>query len=566
MMSVSKSKKLLLSLLMVIALTLAFVPMASAQGPVNITILHTNDVHGNLEVDYQGRGGAANIAGYVDEVKAEVGAENVILLDAGDTMQGQPISNLLEGASVIDVWNMVGYKAAAFGNHEFDWGQNVLAARVAQSNYPWLAANIVVAGSNDHPAWVKPWTVVEVAGVKLGIIGLGYTETPSITRKGLTDGLEFQDPVAAVSRYYDEVMAQSDALILLVHIGWEDRSEHKGGETIATELAAAGKPVDLIIGGHSHEEAEAPHMTGETPYIIAYQYGRWMGRADVTIDPAAQKLTLVNWEGHAINDGEVTPNADIAAKVADYATQMEPITKEVVGSTSVSLVRDYNAESNMGNIVTDAMRDYAKVDIAFTNPGGLREDILLAEGETEHSIAWGETYAVMPFGNTLYNMDLTGAQIMELLNQSATLHKGILQSSGIAWSYYNDCDCNEPTAWGALDVKVGGEPLQLDQVYRVTTNDFLAGGQDEWTTFADGTNRENTYVDIQEVFNDYIGAHSPIAPAVEGRVTKVAVPAELPVSGVAMPMEQMASVTILLGATFIIFGVYVKRRERDRVA
>ena len=104
------------------------------------------------------------------------------------------------------------------------------------------------------------------------------------------------------------------------------------------------------------------------------------------------------------------------------------------------------------------------------------------------------------------------------------------------------------------------------KVYRVTTNDFLAGGQDEWTTFADGTNRENTCVDIQEGFNDYIGAYSPIAPAVEGRVTKVEVPAELPVSGVAIPMEQMASVTILLGATFIVFGVYVRRRERDKVA
>ena len=564
-MSVSKSKRLLLSLLTVIALTLPLVPMASAQGPVSIAILHTNDVHGNLEVDYKGRGGMANIAGYVDEVKAEVGAENVVLLDAGDAMQGQPISNLLDGASTIDLYNMMGYKAAAIGNHEFDWGQDVLAARVAQSNFPWLAANIVVASTNDHPAWVTPWTVVEVAGVKLGIIGLGYTETPSITRKGLTDGLEFQDPVAAVSRYYDEVEAQSDALILLVHIGWDDRGEHKGGETIATELAAAGKPVDLIVGGHSHEQAEAPHMAGETPYIIAYQYGRWMGRADVTVDPAAKKLTLVNWEGHAINDGEVTPNADVAAKVAEYAMQMEPITKKVVGSTSVSLVRDYNAESNMGNIVTDAMRDYAKVDIAFTNPGGLREDILLAEGETEHSITWGETYAVMPFANTLYNMDLTGAQIMEILNQSATLHKGIIQSSGITWSYYNDCDCNEPTTWGAVDVKVGGEPLQPDKVYRVTTNDFLAPGGDEWTTFAEGTNRENTYVDMQEVVNDYIGAHSPIAPAVEGRITKVDVPAELPVSGIELPLEQMASVTILLGATFIVFGIYIRRRERDKV-
>jgi 2',3'-cyclic-nucleotide 2'-phosphodiesterase (5'-nucleotidase family) len=530
-----------------------------AQGPVSFTILHTNDVHGNLEVDSSGRGGVANVAGYIEQVGAEVGAENVLYLDAGDTMQGQPISNLFEGASTIDIFNTMGVKAIALGNHEFDWGQDVLAARVADSGFPWLAANIVVAGTDEHPAWVTPWTVVDVAGVKLGIIGLGYTETPSITRKGLTDGLEFQDPVEAVLRYYDEVKAQSDALILLTHIGWDDRSEHKGGETIATELAAAGKPVDLIIGGHSHEEAEAPHWAGETPYVIAYKYSRWVGRADVTVDPAAKKLSLVSWEGHPINDGEVTPNAEIAAKVDQYALELEPLTEKVVGVSTLSLVRDYNAESNMGNIVTDAMRDYTKADIAFTNPGGLREDILLAEGEAEHSITWGETYAVMPFGNTLYDMDLTGAQVMVLLNQSATLHKGILQSSGITWSYYNDCDCKEPTAWGALEVEVGGEPLQLDKVYRVTTNDFLAGGQDEWTTFADGTNRENTYVDMQEVFNEYIGANSPIAPAVEGRVTKVDVPAELPATGgmpIPIPIVLTAAGFALAGA-----GLLVRRRQ-----
>jgi 2',3'-cyclic-nucleotide 2'-phosphodiesterase (5'-nucleotidase family) len=557
-MSVSKSKRIFLSLLVVMALALPLVPVASAQGPVNFTILHTNDFHGNLQVDYAARGGAANLAGYADAVKAEVGADNVILLDAGDNMQGQPISNLLDGASVVDVWNMMGYKAAAVGNHEFDWGQDTLAARVAQSNFPWLGANIVLAGTNDHPNWVTPWTVVDVAGVKLGIIGLGYTETPGITRKGLTDGLEFQDPVAAVLRYYDEVKAQSDALILLTHIGWDDRSEHKGGQTIATELAAAGKPVDLIIGGHSHEEAEAPHMAGDTPVVIAYQYGRWMGRVDVTVDPTAKKLTLVNWEGHAINDGEVTPDAEVAAKVAEYAAEVEPLTKVVVGSSTAGLVRDYNAESNMGNIVTDAMRDYTKADIAFTNAGGLREDIPLAEGEAEHNITWGETYAVMPFANTLFNMDLTGAQIMEILNQSATLHKGIIQSSGITWSYYNDCSCNEPTVWGALDVKVGGEPLQLDKAYRVTTNDFLAPGGDEWVTFAEGTNRENTYIDMQEVVNDYIGARSPIAPAVEDRITQVEVPAELPATGgIPMPMP-----IVLTAVGFALAGTGLLVRQK----
>jgi 5'-nucleotidase/UDP-sugar diphosphatase len=308
---------------------LSFVSMVSAQRPVNITILHTNDIPGNLAVDYRGRGGIANITGYVDEVKAEVGAENVILLDAGDTVEKKSSSNAFDGEATVDIYNLMGYKAVAIGNREFDWGQDMLANWVAQSDFPWLAANIVLAGTDDHPDWVTPWTVVEVAGVKLGIIGLGTTETPNIARHGLTDGLEFQDPVTAVLRYYDEVRAQSNVLILLAHTGWEDRGEHKGGETIATELAAAGKPVNLIIGGHSHEAAKEPHMAGDTPYLIAYQYGRWVGRADITVDPATQTLTLVSWEGHVINDGEVTPNAEIAAKLTEHETKSATPTSKV---------------------------------------------------------------------------------------------------------------------------------------------------------------------------------------------------------------------------------------------
>jgi 5'-nucleotidase len=145
------------------------------------------------------------------------------------------------------------------------------------------------------------------------------------------------------------------------------------------------------------------------------------------------------------------------------------------------------------------------VDVAFTNPGGLRENILIPDGAAlPYTVTWGDTFDVLPFGNTLYLMDLTGAQIQELLDQSARLYKGILQTSGSGYYWYNDTGDDTATAWGAYGVEVGGEPLVRDQVYRVVTNDFLAGGQDGWTTFADGTNRWNTYYDMQAGFVEYI--------------------------------------------------------------
>ena len=139
----------------------------------------------------------------------------------------------------------------------------------------------------------------------------------------------------------------------------------------------------------------------------------------------------------------------------------------------------------------------ASVDIAFTNPGGLRADITIPDGATlPHRITWGDTFDVLPFGNTLFLMDLTGAQIQDLLDQSAKLYKGILQTSGASYYWYNDTG-NEPHRLGRLRREIGGEPLDRDEIYRIVTNDFLAGGQDGWTTFADGTNRWNTYYDMQ---------------------------------------------------------------------
>jgi 5'-nucleotidase len=166
----------------------------------------------------------------------------------------------------------------------------------------------------------------------------------------------------------------------------------------------------------------------------------------------------------------------------------------------------------MGDIVTDSMRWTAdlyddgelneSVDIAFTNPGGMRSDILIPEGTSTNT--WGDTFDTLPFGNTLYLMDLTGAQIQELADQSARLYKGILQTSGASYYWYNDTGGDDAAAWGAYGIEVDGDPLVRDQVYRVVTNNFLAGGQDGWTTFADGTSRWDTYYDMQQGFVEYI--------------------------------------------------------------
>jgi uncharacterized repeat protein (TIGR01451 family) len=487
---------------------------------VNITILHTNDFHGNLETDYKGRGGAAYLAAVIDSIRSARDTDNVLLLDAGDVFFGAPpISQLLLGESTIDIFNMMGYDVAAFGNHEFDKGQTVLISRTTQSDFPWVGANIVLSGTEwTHPDWVQPYVTLTVGSpnpVTLGIIGVDTDETPQVTIKGATDGLVFKDLTETILYYYDEVMAQSDALIVLAHMGTEDSGPYKGLATVARELVDAGKPVDLMIGGHQHEYMDTPTVISDTTIIVAYQYGRVLGDAQVSIDTDTKSLSVLTYTYHTISN-TLAYNSVISDQVAYWAGQVVTQVNQIVGHTYMSLTRDYNGEATMGNLVADSMLWKAdeyddgevngSVDIAITNPGGLRADIEIPAGTgmLPYTITWGATFNVLPFANTLFYMDLTGAQIQTLLDQAASLYKGIAPSAGLSFYWYNDTGNDTPTAWGAYGVEVNGQPLERDEVYRVVTNNFLAGGQDGWTTFADGTNRWDSYFDMQEGLNEYI--------------------------------------------------------------
>ena len=602
-MRIRKGKLLIVAVIVAMfipAAALAKPPAAApaAEGTVQITLLHTNDFHGRLEADSSGRGGSANIAGVVNSIRDDVGAGNVALLDAGDVYFAAPaISQLLMGESTIDVYNLMGYDVATFGNHEFDKGQTELAARVGQSDFPWLGANVVLEGTDwDMPPWAQPYELLDIGGITLGVLGLAGEETPGVTLIGTTEGLVFKDLTETILHYYDEVMAAADAMVVLVHMGTNDSGPYEGLTTVAQALIDAGKPVDLMIGGHQHQAISAPVMVGDTAIVSAGYYGRWLGQVDVSINTATRKLTVDSYQLHTIledssvialmasvqtmfDDGEISAKVlnsilkklenaqkaltrgngtvaanllkafinevtaqagkaisaeaadallmdanwllsdtdlEVAARVAYWADIVAPIVNEPVILSNIDLTRDYNDESLIGDIVTDSMLWKAdeyddgevngSVDIAFTNPGGLRADIVLPPGETyPFTVTWGDTFDVLPFGNTLYMMDLTGAQIQTLLDQSANLYKGILQTAGASWYWYNDCGCNTPTAWGAYGVEVEGAPLDRDQTYRVVTNNFLAGGQDGWTTFAEGVNRWDTYYDMQQGLVEYLG-------------------------------------------------------------
>lgn len=512
------------------------VPALAPNAVVTITILHTNDFHGQLEalgsctVSRCDSPGIAKVSTVISQVRTSVGAANVLLVDAGDEMQGSLISNLKKGQPTIDLFNYLGYQAATFGNHEFDWGQQVLYSRTLQADYPFLAANVVVSntGSCASAGWdvptnfeMQPWMTMTVGApgnqAVVGLIGVASVETPYITIASATDGLCLKDPADSIAHHYSAIKAAgADVIIVISHNGFNDGGYGYGftvygDKTLANKLYEKGTPVDLIIGGHSHTDVTTTVKITNTLVTQAAQWGRKVGRVDLVLDTNTD--TVITSTYQSLPTWNATPDPDTANYLytnwtSDPAYQAQ--IKEVFGWSNVNLIRNYNGNSLMADFVDDAILNDLNndanpnndADIFFQNPGGVRADITNpVSPTTPFSLTYGMLFTVLPFGNQTIVGDLTGAQIYDLLQQSATLFKGALQPAGLRYTFYSYTDtlaspAPQPYAWGAYSITVRNranpslwEPLVMTKTYRVATNEFLApAGGDSFSGFKYMTN------------------------------------------------------------------------------
>jgi 2',3'-cyclic-nucleotide 2'-phosphodiesterase (5'-nucleotidase family) len=542
-------------------------PQQAPASPVTFTILHTNDFHGNLEWKSGGSSsnpGSARVSAVVNGIRSAVGPEKVLLLDAGDEMQGSLLSNIQEGEPTIAVYNQMGYNAATFGNHEFDWGQDVLKARVDQANYPYVSANIVVNDTGNcstagwtTPDFAQPYVIQTIGtdpnAVKVAIIGVTTPEVPIITVASATAGLCFKDPVDAISRNYDAMKAAADVIVVLSHLGYPDGGYGYGipiygDQTLATKLNTLGKPVNLIIGGHSHTSLATATVVGSTSVVQAAYNGRRVGRADITVDQTGK--VAITWSFVTTPTAADAPvDQAVADIISAYSNDpvYQTLINQEIGWTNVPITRNYDGDSLMGYFVNDAIYNDLNsdavptndVDMVFNNPGGLRADIVCAAYPCK--MTYGMLYSVLPFGNQTVVGDMTGEAILELLNQSASLSKGAIQTSGIRYKFYNyRVDLNpDPApaatnykawAWGAFDAEVLNkttgeyEPLDLNKTYHIATNEFLApAGQDNFYAFKYVTNI--SYLgDMLDGVNRWVGktftAANPYNGALDGRITR----------------------------------------------
>jgi len=495
------------------------------------TFLSTNDFHGQLETGKTVSGSAVGSAAinmtYIDQYTT-LNPYGTLLFDAGDMMQGMPISNLLNGASIIDVYNHMGYDAAVVGNHEFDWNQTVLQERMAQADFPILAGNIFLTGTDTRPSWAVPTMMFDVKGQQIGVIGVTSKDTPTIVMAGNVAGLEFREPGPVVSQLAAELRAAgADLVVVLAHM-----PDVYGG-IVSGEMATVAVPgVDLIISGHSHSGYAG--KVNNIPIIQQYSSGTAVGVSGISYNRRTH--TIVNTTTQVVTTYAAgrTPDPEIAALVAEYQAEIAPIVSKKIATTLGQIVKAANAagESPMGDMIADAAQWRAGTDIGITNPGGVRKDLPDGTYTYPRDLTWGDFFAVQPFDNKLVTMTLTGAQIKTMLEQQfagcgqPSGQKILLVSAGFTYTWSAvAAPCSKIS-----DMKLNGTPLDPSVTYTVAMNNYLATGGDNFSVFLGGT--DVTYIGVSDLdaliqYTEHLYGTYPgtsidptVYPKIEGRIIK----------------------------------------------
>lgn len=484
-----------------------------AAEPAKLVILHVNDWDRIEAVD--GAGGAARIAAVIkaEKARAEAAGATVIVTFGGDLISPSLLSGIDKGANMIDMAGAVGIQYAVLGNHEFDFGPEVLETRVAESPFRWLAGNVAAKGLPNFPG-VADATMVEAGGYKIGLLGLTTPETPLLSSPGPDVG--FEAYASAGPRLAKSLRDKgADVVIALSHNDYT--------EDLALMQAAPG--IDIVLGGHDH--LALTHYDGRHAVLKAGSEGIFVGRLVLTVDKVeGRNGPKVVWtpDFAQIHTGAVTPDPDVQAKVDTYLARLDSELGQAIGTTTTELdsrratVR--GGEAAIGNLIADAMRAATGADVAITNGGGIRGDTTYPAG----SILTRKTVlAELPFGNRTLKLEVTGAALLAALeNGVSQVEDGagrFPQVSGIGFAYRP----GQPAGQRVSDVTVAGRPLDPAATYTLATNDFMARGGDGYTAFASARRLvdANAAQLMAGQVGDFVAAKGTVAPAVEGRIRRI---------------------------------------------
>jgi 2',3'-cyclic-nucleotide 2'-phosphodiesterase (5'-nucleotidase family) len=469
---------------------------------VVISVVGTNDLHGQIRA-------LPILGGYLANLRSMRERDGgVLLVDAGDMWQGTLESNLDEGAPVVRAYDLLRYDAVAIGNHEFDFGpqgpaatvgegdgdpRGALRARASTASFPFLMANVVEASTGQRPAWenVVPATIVDVAGVAVGLIGLTTIDTAETTIAANFAGLEVLPLAPVVLEQAADLRARGAAAVVLVaHAGGrctafddpEDLSScDLDHEVFALVASLPAGTVDVVVAGHTH--AAVAHRASGVAIIESLSHGRAFGRVDLHVDRRTgevvdarvfppQSLCAAGrgetCETHEYAGQPVSPDrrvADAIAPALARAADLEAEALSVVLTTPIP--RAYDRESPLGNVVTDLMRIARGADVGVTNGGGLRADL------PEGPLTYGALYEALPFDNRLAHLRMSAEVLARVIVQNLGRGRSILSISGVRV----EARCRD----GELEVQLRdrkGRLVSKTRVLHVVTSDFLATGGD----------------------------------------------------------------------------------------
>ncbi|MDA1081577.1 MAG: 5'-nucleotidase C-terminal domain-containing protein [Gemmatimonadetes bacterium] len=432
-----------------------------------IRVIATNDFHGALEARQDGnagmRGGAAHFASVIRRIAAECTDSCAsVLVDGGDVFQGTPASNLAFGRPIVALYNALGYAAAAIGNHDFDWGQDTLRARMREANYGMLAANVTYANGTAVP-WIRPDTIVDRGGVRVGIIGLATVQTPSLTMASKVADLRFRRAAPVVIARARNLRARgADMVIVIAHASSSCNASVCDGEMADLAREAEGS-VDAIVGGHSHTEFSA--VIAGVPVIRSRSSGRGVAYVDVPVNRAARTALTPRFE--FVDTDSVTPDPAIARLVAAALDRVQALVDRPV-ATVAETMRRRGPQYALGNLIADAQREAAQADIAVMNNGGIRVDLRAGPA------TYGAFYEIAPFGNLLMRISAPGAAIRAYFERAVGGQAVSIHVSGITIAY----DPSRPHGNRIVDIKIAGVPLDDARDYTMAMSDFMATGGD----------------------------------------------------------------------------------------
>ena len=481
-----------------------------AKEPVKLLLLYTNDMHAQFIpdeafwVDGENKpliGGFAALKGYIDREQA-LGIPS-ILLDAGDLMTGTPLSNIvvdgIEGGALLKMMDEIGYDVMTLGNHEFDNGQENIRKFYDYVSFPIINANLLINGNLLAPS---AYEILDVAGIKIGVIGLMTNDFFNVTAKPVTEGIELGNSVVLTNEIVKQIDPVTDLIILLTHVSVEE------DRVFAREIPL----IDIIVGGHSHTRLAKPVVENGVIILQAGSRTSHLGRLEFTV----QGDSVSEFSGRLIPTwvDSIDTNPIMESTIEEYVKAINRSFGDTLATLVNDLVRSSSGESNIGSWIASIIKEATNSDLGIINSGGIRK------GVSAGPLTKLDVIEILPFKNYLTTYEVTGKQLLSFMaycaEQSVSSGRRNVQVSGISYKYKSNEDGME-----LIEAKIGGSPVIPEKIYKAGTIDFVSDSQPLLYLGFRPSNIEHLNILVSEVVMKYAKEAKVIEAKLTGAITRI---------------------------------------------